>query len=277
LLCLINESLKAGEFPDGGKLALVRPIFKKDNPHLPQCYRPISLLPSIAKVLEKVVCNRLLDFLEKNDLIFSKQFAFQRGKSTKLALIDFTNKCIDALERGETAIGCFLDLSKAFDCVNHVVLVEKLQRVGFQGTVLNWLISYISNRQQKTVIDYKSEGGGKQKVFSELGNCSAGVPQGSILGPILFLIYVNDISSHFSENSLTIFADDTTLFARNKSIEDLELETFLQLNSLAQYFSDIDLKINPDKTQFLHFSTHQRTMRSRRVGCRPPAVFLDNN
>lgn len=274
LLHLINCSLESGIFPEKGKLAIIKPLHKKDDPHTPGNYRPVALLPSVSKILEKVVCNQLLTFIESKNLLFPNQFGYQKGKSTKLALINFVNKCIDAMEGGDVAIGCFIDLSKAFDCVNHSILFQKLCSLGITGTVLKWLKSYLSNRNQKTVVNFNDCNNIKKTVFSDVAPNHVGVPQGSILGPILFIIYINDIANSIPSDSLTIFADDTSLFTKNKNLQHLEQETFLLVNSLSQYFSEIDLNINPSKTNFIIFSTEQKRRVIEQRGVQLPSVLI---
>jgi len=274
LVDLVNCSLGEGVFPDGAKLAIVKPLFKKDDAGLPQNYRPISLLPSISKIIEKVVCNSLVDYLSINGILFANQFGYQRKKSTKLALVNFVNKCIDALDEGEVAIGCFIDLSKAFDCVVHSILLKKLAAIGIKDKALSWIHSYLSNRLQITKIDAVDKTGTKQSFLSDSLPISYGVPQGSILGPILFLIYINDISSYLPSNLLTIFADDTSLLTRHKDLASLEQETFFNINTLSQYFSNINLHINPKKSQFLTFMTDQRRTILTRAGSIFPSVIL---
>lgn len=276
LLHLINTSLRQGIFPEGGKLAIIKPLHKKDCKNLPQNYRPISLLSSISKILEKAVCCRLMRYLEDNNLIFPKQFGYQKNKSTKLALIDFVNKCIDALESGEMAIGCFIDLSKAFDCVNHSILINKLVQLGVGERALSWLNSYLLNRKHQTMVNATLTSGERKHYLSQVAHVKMGVPQGSILGPILFLIYINNVSRFVPEESLTIFADDTSLFVKNKNLSCLENQTFVQLNALSQYFVDINLKINPNKSNYMFITTRQKRQNLMRAGTQTPSVLLDN-
>jgi hypothetical protein len=279
LLHLVNTSLRVGIFPNSGKLAIVKPLHKKDSKLLPQHYRPISLLPTVSKIIEKAVCQNLIQYFQDHNLLFSKQFGYQKQKSTKLALIDFVNKCIDALEGGDSAIGCFIDLSRAFDCVNHSLLIRKLELLGIGQVALGWLRSYLSDRQQRTTINHFSDSGVKKQFYSNTAAISVGVPQGSILGPILFLVYINDISlfNPNPEESLTIFADDTSLFTHHSNIAELERETFSQLNAISQYFSEIDLRINPSKTKYMFISTDQKKRCLMRAGVQSPSVLLDED
>lgn len=265
---IINTSLNEGVFPDEGKTAIIKPIFKKGDPQQMDNYRPISLLPAISKVIEKVVCEELITYLETNHIYFINQFGFRKGKSTKLALVDFVGGSIDAIESGDSVLGCFVDLSKAFDCVDVSLLTEKIASLGICGTALKWLTSYASDRRQITSISSKSS----TKILSKIDYISSGVPQGSVLGPVLFLIYINDINQHISDDRLLIFADDTTIITKNKSINNLEQDSFIALNTAGQYFSEMGLKVNPSKTTFVHFQTSQAKAR-RQVS--PNILFGD--
>lgn len=212
--------------------------------------------------------------MNNNNLLFSNQFGYQKKKSTKLALINFINKCVDALEGGEAAIGCFIDLSKAFDTVNHKILLNKLVKLGIKGTVLNWFTSYLANRTHQTVIDFTRPGGQREQFASKLSYLQVGVPQGSILGPILFLIYINDIADYIPINSLTIFADDTSLFSRHKDLTLLEQENHILINELSQYFSELHLNINSKKSNYIFFSTDSKKRCMFREGVDAPSVCL---
>ena len=166
-------------------------------------YRPISLLPIFSKIFEKPMYSRLLDFIKKHNNLSPNQFGFQKSKSTELAVNSIVNNIINSFEVKESAYCIFLDFAKAFDTVNHEILINKLEYYGIRGSPLKWFKSYLSGRQQFTEID---------DTLSDIGYIKCGVPQGSILGPLLFLIYTNDIVNSSTILKFFLFADDTTLF-----------------------------------------------------------------
>jgi len=257
LVHLVNVSIMGGTFPEGCKIAKVRPLFKKGSEGEVCNYRPISLLPVVSKLIEKVACDQLTHYLEANNLLCGRQYGFRKKKSTKLALIDFVNDCIEAMDAGETVLGCFTDLSKAFDCVDPNLLLQKLAKLGIRATVLGWIKSYLSNRMQITEVLHETKFKIKS-VLSRPKNIPCGVPQGSILGPLLFLVYINDITEKIPESNLFVFADDTTIISRDRCINLLEIDANIKINEAAQFFSENKLKLNPEKTQYVCLQTHQR-------------------
>lgn len=185
----------------------------------------------------------------------------QKKKSTIDAINNLVENIVDGLEKREHVLSIFLDLSKAFDCVHHEILLHQLEACGIRGLPHKWLSSYLVSRNQYVQIS---------NCLSEKIKITQGVPQGSILGPILFLIYVNKIASVARSGKLVLYADDTTLSSKGKSIEELEITSFIELNSCIQYFSDINLATNNSKSNMIYFSLRQREHAVR------PAVSVDD-
>jgi len=148
LISVINQSFAEATSPEEDKLAIVKPLFKKGCKKEMKNYRPISLLPVISKIIEKIVCEKLMAFLEGKNCFSPNHFGFQKNKSTKLALINLMNYCFDRIENGETVVGTFVDLTKAFDGVDQHILIEKVAAAGVTGSALNWIVSYLDNRKQ---------------------------------------------------------------------------------------------------------------------------------
>ena len=184
LSCIFNRSICEGVFPEKLKLAKVSPVFKKGNKSDMNNYRPISVLSVFSKILERIVYKRVYSFLEENNILYGSQFGFRKGLSTEMALLEFLNKIVDAFEKDSFVMGIFIDLSKAFDTINHEILLTKLYNYGLRGIAHKWFFSYLTNRKQCTRFN---------NSLSDLQYIRCGVPQGTLLGPLLFLLYVNDI------------------------------------------------------------------------------------
>ena len=202
LSIIINQSLCTGIFPDKLKIAKVIPLYKKDDNKLFGNYRPISLLSSISKIFERVAFNQLYDYFSSNGLLYESQYGFRKLHSTELAALEFTDKISQEMDAKKIPFSIFLDLSKAFDTLDHNVLLSKLNYYGIKDTALDWFKSYLTNRTQ--YVDCNG-------ISSSIREIETGVPQGSILGPLLFIIYMNDIHTVSDNLNFILYADDTTL------------------------------------------------------------------
>ena len=204
-LChIFNLSLSSGVFPSEWKTARIQPVFKNKGDRCdPLCYRPIALLPTISKVLEQFVHRQLLSYSMSNNFIPDEQFGFVPGRSTVWQLLSVLDEWHTALDSGTSVHALFLDVSKAFDRVDHDVLLHKLRSMGLSDSPLKWMSSYLRGRSICTSVE---------KVLSSLRKISSGVPQGSVLGPLLFVLYVSDLPRSVSTSSCVLFADDSLLY-----------------------------------------------------------------
>ena len=215
LAIIFNKSLRDGIFPEKMKLAEVIPIYKmKGKTDMLNSYRPVSLLPVISKILEKLVQKRINHFLQKKMLLFDSQFGFRSKHSTIDAILEFIGKVIKGFDKGDKTLAVFLDLSKAFDTLPHETLLKKLENFGIRGKALQWFRSYLSDRRM-----YVSFNGIKSELLPS-GNF--GVPQGSVLGPLCFILATNDLSLTLKKCKCILFADDTTVYITNKNLRYLK-------------------------------------------------------
>ena len=201
-----NQSLCTGILPDKFKIATVIPLYKKDDDRSFGNYRPISLLSSISKIFERVAFNQLYEYFTSNGLLYESQYGFRKLHSTELAALEFTDRISQEMDVKKIPFSIFLDLSKAFDTLDHTVLFTKLHYYGIRDIALNWFRSYLTKRTQ-----YVDCNGGS----SSIREIETGVPQGSILGLLLFIIYMNDIHTVSDNLNFILYADDTTLSSPN--------------------------------------------------------------
>ena len=240
----INLSFALGKFPFQWKLANVIPLFKKDDRQLKNNYRPVSLLPSLSKICEKIVFARLYDFLLDIGFLYKYQSGFRPGDSTINQLIYIIHQIYLAFESGKEVRVVFLDISKAFDKVWHAGLLKKLEALGVRDPLLSWIESYLFNRKQRVVVEGQS---------SEWANINAGVPQGSVLGPLLFLIYINDLTNELISNPF-IYADDTMLFEVVENVDVSAANLNDDLNRISHWSNKWLVTMNPSKCRSLVFS-----------------------
>ena len=227
-LCdIFNMSLSSGTVPDELKTAKMVPLFKKDNPECIESYRPVALLSIFANLLDRLMYNRLYEFLKKNYILIIEQFGFRKNYSTSLSIMYFSDYILQEIDKGNFCCGFFMDLSKAFDTIDHHILLQKLYLYGIRGLPLQWFHSYLSNRKQYVVVD---------GVESTQLDVNLGVPQGSVLGPLLFLIYVNDIVNSSNLLKFSLFADDTVVLYSHKNVTTLVSTINQELQMLNDWF-----------------------------------------
>ena len=241
---VINNSFSEGTFPDLLKIANVCPVFKKSDRNKCENYRPISLLSNLSKIFERAMHTRLYNFLDSNDSLYHLQFGFREKHSTNHALLSIVEKIRDNLDNNTFSCGVFVDLEKAFDTVNHKILLKKLDHYGIRGPANRWFSSYLSSRKQSVVFD---------GIFSPHLDITCGVPQGSILGPLLFLIYINDMHRAVNFSTVYHFADDTNLVYHHKNPKLLRKHMNKDLSSLFTWLCANRLSLNVSKTEFIIF------------------------
>lgn len=242
---IFNSIVETSSYPDVLKVHKVIPIPKNHGAHNINMYRPISLLSTISKVFEKMMYNQMSDYIENNNLIFCRQYGFRKGSGTEAAVVSLVNDICDGLDKGFNGVAAvFFDLSKAFDLVDHAILTKKLEFFGFQDSTITLLKSYLNNRKQYVQI-------GNSK--SSLKPVECGVPQGSILGPLLFKMYINDIQNISFKGKLLMFADDICILYNYKHPLVLRTEIEYDASMLFEYARLNKLSMNAEKTQFVRF------------------------
>ena len=247
-------------FPDNLEWAKVVPLLKKGNQHLLDDYRPISLLSTLYKVFEKVVYQLVYSYFTNNKLFYENQYGFRKHHSTELAVIELIDRISAYMDTGKIPISIFLDLSKAFDTLDSSILLDELKYYGFGNTSLKWFHSYLKDRSQYVLFN---------GIYSDVINLSTGVPQGSILGPLLFMIYMNDIHTATNSFNAILDADDTNLISplcsfnsqhslNHDSLDDVCSNINVKLNSILEWRNVNKLSLNASKTRFMLFYYPQR-------------------
>lgn len=252
---LVNISISSGIFPSKLKSSVVVPVFKKGAKHSVTNYRPISISSVFAKLFEYVMLEQLEQFISKNNIIDKRQHGFRHDFSTTSAIDAFQKELFADLEDGGRPVGVFCDLSRAFDCVDHTILLNKLYSYGIRGIPLKWISSYLDRRTQKVKIIHSS-GSETGCSFSSPEGLDMGVPQGGILAPVLFILYVNDLPRWLDAASV-MYADDTSVLVRADSNERMEAKVREVFDTLLHWFSANKLFFNINKTNIMHFHTHQ--------------------
>ena len=254
LTYVINKSFETGKFPNLLKIAKIIPIFKSGDKTMVSNYRPISVLPVFAKVYEKIMANHLLEFLNSNNALYKLQFGFRKHFSTSHAIISLVEKINMAISSDKYMIGVFLDFRKAYDTVNHSILLKKLYKYGIHGHILNWFKSSLTDRQQFVSVNNN---------YSSKKCITCGIPQGSILGLLLFLIYINDLPNVSKKLFSICFADDTSVFMEHTNLDHLSDMLNIELNKLSIWLASNKLTLNIDKSHFVIF--HRARLKQNNV------------
>ena len=245
---IVNISIQTGNIPDDLKMARVIPLYKKKSKTDAGNYRPVSVLSIISKVFERVVFNQLNKFLTDQNLLYELQSGFRSSYSTDTCLIHLSDYIKQESDKGHYTGMVLLDLQKAFDTVNHGILLNKLKAIGLNQNSILWFDSYLTGRKQVTDIN---------GILSDTKGISCGVPQGSILGPLLFLIYVNDMTTAV-KCKLLLYADDSALLVSGKDVSEIEETLSLELESVCEWLTDNKLSLHLGKTESILFASKRR-------------------
>ena len=261
LTFILNKCIMEGTMPQQLKMSKIIPVYKQGSKKDCNNYRPISLLSYIDKILETAVHSRLSNYLKNINFLCSNQFGFRTNHSTELALLSLMNRIYKAVDSKEYVLLLSIDLRKAFEVIRHDILIDKLENIGIREPVLSWFKSYLSKRMQRTFVN---------NTYSEYLCVKTGVPQGSSLGPLLFLIYINDLMNVVDEKLLNMFADDTTILITGNNIHDITDEANNKLKLIDNFLKANAIQINETKTSFLLLTPKGK---NKNLTC---SIFLGN-
>ena len=232
---------------------MIKPIYKKGDRANMSNYRPISLLPSFSKVLEKALYSRLTEHIDTNNILNPKHFGFRKNSTTEDAIFQLTHEILTALNTKKMVGTIFFDLAKAFDSVNHSLLIQKLPHYGITGKAKLLLESYLTNIFQRVQLDNITL---NLKTISNWEKVKHGVPQGSVLGPLLFLLYINDLPRAIIPNATPLlFADDTSIIITNENAQELQIDLNTCFHKLTEWFQQNSLSLNISKSYFMNFTS----------------------
>ena len=262
LTMIFNSSFRLGTFPDRWKIARITPIYKSGAKDDTNNYRPISILSVLSKLYEKIAHDQLIDFLQSNKKLTKNQFAFRKLHSTITSLIGVSDHWYSNIDNKKANFALFLDLKKAFDTVDHEILISKLAKYGVKGRENNWLKSYLTNRSQYCSIDGQ---------VSDIMEIESGIPQGSCLGPLLFIIYLNDFEHCLEHSRANMYADDTEITISSNNQAELIETAQAELLNIAEWMRINKLSLNSTKTEYMIIDHPRR----RKKGESLPQLFIN--
>ena len=245
---LVNLSISQSTYPTLYKKTRVIPLHKGGSKTTVTNYRPISLAPVISKIIEKVICEQTTDYLTQNNIIPKTQFGFRKGHQTSHLLQAFVNDLMKAKRKSNLSLAIFCDYSKAFDTLSHEILIGKMKKLGFNFETIKWFQSYLSGRVQYVDVN---------GTLSDESPLKVGTPQGSILGPLLYLIYTCDLPDAVNLGITLCFADDTTIHVQDDNLNDLMTKGQLAMDRVCQWSRDNKLTLNASKTKFMIFTKEE--------------------